>query len=257
MKRNLTAGFLILVLLLGGCAAASPEPTQWPQDKPLTVHFIDEEVGNSALLECGGDYMLICGGADGLRAASCLEALGVEELAAVVLTGEGAGVLENYPASAVYAPAKTGPSLQDVEITVPEPGHQFWLGGTKVTFLGPIQPAPEADGTAIVLRAEYGENSFLFAGDMGEAALNDLLDYWNGDLQADVLNLSGNTSDGRLLEAAAPDCVILSGTSATEEAGVTVYRTDELGTIAAKADGEEILFSWSLQSSSSAVSTAG
>ena len=72
-----------------------------------------------ALLESGGEYMLIDGGnrEDGRLVVSYLEQQGVEELAAVVCThahedhvGGLPSVLAVYPTHAVYAPTRTDAS---------------------------------------------------------------------------------------------------------------------------------------------------
>lgn len=95
-----------------------------------------------ALLESGGEYMLIDGGnrEDGRLVVSYLEQQGVEELAAVVCThahedhvGGLPSVLAVYPTHAVYAPTRTYASKvfddfvyyadqQRLEITIPSPG---------------------------------------------------------------------------------------------------------------------------------------
>ena len=293
MKKKLLSLFLILSLLLSGCAvvigpaANSPPPSTRPEGETLTVHFIDVGQADCALLECGGEFMLIDGGNrdDGQLVVSYLDQMGVEELKAVVCThahedhvGGLPSVLAVYPTAAVYAPTKTYSSnifddflyytdQQRLEVTIPDPGHQLWLGGTKLTVLGPVKSYAETNDTSIVLRAEFGETSFLFTGDMETAAENDMLDYWNSDpklFQSDVLKVGhhgSNTSTGyRFLNEVDPDYGIIScgkdnsyghpheePLSRLNQAGVTLFRTDELGHVIATTDGEELTFTWGNQ----------
>ena len=293
MKKKLLSLFLILSLLLSGCAvvvgpaADSPPPRSRPDGETLTVHFIDVGQADSILLECSGEYLLIDGGNrdDGQLIVSYLDQMGVEELSAVVCThahedhvGGLPSVLAVYPTAAVYAPTKTYSSKifddflyyvdqQRLEVTIPDPGHQLWLGGTKLTVLGPVKSYAETNDTSIVLRAEFGETSFIFTGDMETAAENDMLDHWDSDptlFQADVLKVGhhcSNTSTGyRFLNEVDPDYGIIScgkdnsyghpheePLSRLNQAGVTLFRTDELGHILATTDGKELTITWSNQ----------
>lgn len=289
MKKQLLCVFLILSLVLSGCAVViETQPTSAvPSGDGLTVHFIDVGQADCALLECDGDYMIIDGGNrdDGQLVVSYLEQQGVEELDVVVCThahedhvGGLPSVLAVYPTAKVYSPTKTYSSniyddfmyyvdQQGLEVTLPVPGDSFTLGSAEVTILGPVMSYAETNDTSIVLRVEYGDNSFLFTGDMEVAAENDMLDYWGDkmDWNADVLKVGhhcSNTSTGyRFLHEVDPDYGIIScgkdnsyghphdePLSRLNQAGVTLFRTDELGHVIAVADGSEIRFTWGNQS---------
>lgn len=286
MKKKLLALFFALSLLLCGCAEVLPAETT-VSGKGLTVQFLDVGQADCALLECGGEYLLIDGGNrdDSQLVVSFLEQQGVQELSAVVCThahedhvGGLPAVLAVYPTKAVYAPTKTYSSnifdkfvyytdQQGLEITIPAPGYQFSLGQATVTVLGPVKSYAEANNTSIVLRVDYGETVFLFTGDMETDAENDMLDYWEGrlDWQADVLKVGhhgSNTSTGyRFLNAVNPAYGVISvgkgndyghphkePLSRLRQAGVTILRTDELGAIQAVSDGKEVTFTWANQS---------
>ncbi|MDY4598738.1 MAG: MBL fold metallo-hydrolase [Candidatus Faecousia sp.] len=286
MKKKLLALFFALSLLLCGCAEVLPAETT-VSGKGLTVQFLDVGQADCALLECGGEYLLIDGGNrdDSQLVVSFLEQQGVQELSAVVCThahedhvGGLPAVLAVYPTKAVYAPTKTYSSnifdkfvyytdQQGLEITIPAPGDQFSLGQAEVTVLGPVKSYAEANNTSIVLRVDYGETVFLFTGDMETDAENDMLDYWEGrlDWQADVLKVGhhgSNTSTGyRFLNAVSPAYGVISvgkgndyghphkePLSRLRQAGVTILRTDELGAIQAVSDGKEVTFTWANQS---------
>ena len=288
MSRKVLALCLILSLLLCGCQLL-PEPAGSipASGEELTVHFIDVGQADCALLECGGEYMLIDGGnrEDGRLVVSYLEQQGVQELSAVVCShahedhvGGLPSVLAVYPTKAVYAPTRTYASKvfddfayyadqQRLEITIPAPGDSWMLGKAAVTVLGPVKSYAETNDTSIVLRVEYGETSFLFTGDMETPAENDMLDYWGGRISwdTDVLKVGhhgSNTSTGyRFLNEVNPDYAVISvgkdnsyghpheePLSRLNQAGVTILRTDELGTIVARTDGSEVTLTWENQS---------
>ena len=286
MKKKLLSLLLILALLLAGCAL--PADTAAPvSGEGLTVSFIDVGQADCALLECDGEFMLIDGGNrdDGQLVVSYLEQQGVETLSAVVCThahedhvGGLPSVLAVYPTQAVYAPTRTYASKvfddfvyytdqQGLEITIPAPGDTWTLGQASVTVLGPVKSYAETNDTSIVLRVSYGETDFLFTGDMETTAENDMLDYWGGRVswKADVLKVGhhgSNTSTGyRFLNEVAPDYAVISvgkdnsyghpheePLSRLNQAGVTIFRTDELGTVIARSDGATVSLTWDNQS---------
>ena len=288
MKKRLISLLLLLALLLGGCAYPSELESTSADGDSLIVHFIDVGQADCALLECGGQYMLIDGGNrdDGQLVVSYLEQQGVEELEAVVCThahedhvGGLPSVLAVYPTKAVYAPTKTYASKvfddflyytdqQGLEVTLPVPGDTMTLGAAQVTVLGPVKTYAETNDTSIVLRLDFGQTSFLFTGDMEVAAENDMLDYWEnrpGMLDADVLKVGhhgSNTSTGyRFLYEVSPEYGVISvgkdnsyghphaePLSRLNQAGVVLLRTDELGTVVAVSDGQEVTFTWANQS---------
>ena len=196
MKKILAV--LLVCLLLTGCTLViyePPAPTGSTADgETLTVHFLDVGQADCALLECGGEYLLIDGGnrEDGQFVISYLQQQGVEELAAVVCThahedhvGGLPSVLAVYPTAAAYAPTRTYASnvfddfmyyadQQRLTVTIPEPGDTLELGTARITVLGPVQTYAETNDTSIVLRVEFGDTSFLFTGDMEVAAENDI-----------------------------------------------------------------------------------
>ena len=219
MKKGILAWILVLVLLLSGCSGGpEPEITGVPSEEGLIVHFLDVGQADCALLESGGEYLLIDGGnrADSDLVVSFLEQQGVEELAAVVCThahedhaGGLPAVLAVYPTAAVYAPTRTYASQvfddfayyadqQGLDITIPAPGDSWVLGSAEITVLGPELSYAETNDTSLRLRVELGDTAFLFTGDMEVTAEEDLLDYWEDEpelLKADVLKVGHHGSD--------------------------------------------------------------
>lgn len=253
----------------------------------LTVHFIDVGQADCALLECDGKYMIVDGGnvEDGQKVISYLQQQGVEELEAVVCShahedhvGGLPSVLAVYPTKAVYAPTKTYSSKvfddflyytdqQRLEVTIPQPGDTISLGETIITVLGPTKSYADPNDTSVILWVDYGETSFLFTGDMETTAENDMLDYWEGrkNWQVDVLKVGHHGSDTstgyRFLHELSPTYGVISvgegntyghphdePMSRLKDAGVILFRTDELGTVVATTDGTEVSFTWDNQS---------
>ena len=299
MKKKLIALLLILaILVLCGCLAKvlldAPEEAPAPQvtgGEKLTVHFLDVGQADCALLECGGEYMLIDGGniGDGRMVIAYLQELGVEELKAVVCThahedhvGGLPSVLAVYPVKQVFAPTKTYASKvfddflyytdqQRLTVTIPSPGDEMTLGQAQVTVLGPLKSYAETNDTSIVMKVVFGETSFLFTGDMEVLAENDLLE--NGtDLKADVLKVGHHGSDTstgyRFLYEVDPAYAVISvgegnkyghptdiTLSRLNDAVCTIFRTDHLGTVVAVSDGKEVTFTWENQKSDPANAT--
>lgn len=288
MKKKWLALLLALSLLLSGCVIeiGFPEHQTAVSGEGLMIHFIDVGQADCALLECGGEYLLIDGGNrdDSQLIVSYLEQQGVESLTAVVCThahedhvGGLPSVLAVYPTQAVYAPTNTYSSKifdsflyytdqQGLTVTIPSPGDTLSLGEAVLTVLGPVKSYPDPNNTSIVLKVEYGDTAFLFTGDMETNAENDMLDYWEGqmDLTCDVLKVGhhgSNTSTGyRFLNAVNPAYGVISvgkdndyghpheePLSRLKQAGVVLLRTDELGHIIATSDGNDISFTWEKQ----------
>lgn len=259
------------------------EPVSTAAGDLLSVHYIDVGQADSILLSCGGEFMLIDGGNvdDGQLVVSYLEQQGVEKLKAVICThahedhaGGLAAVLAVYPTQAFYSPTKTYASKcyddvmryvdqQKLMVTLPVPGDGFDLGEARVTILGPVKDYPDTNNTSIVTRVDYGKTSFLFTGDMEQEAENDLLDA-GANVKCDVLKVGhhgSNTSSGyRFLYETEPTYGVISvgegnsyghpheePLSRLNHAGVTLLRTDSLGTVVATSDGAEITFTWDNQ----------
>lgn len=270
MKKKLTALFLILAFLLGGCAPVSSVPESpaqppletWSGDGDLTVWYVDVGQADCALLCSQGEYMLIDGGnvADGSLVVSFLDSLGVEELKAVVCShahedhvGGLASVLAVFPVEAVYAPTRTYASRcfddfmyyvnqQDLTVQIPAPGDSFPLGSAEVTVLGPVKSYPDTNNTSIVLRVDCGKVGFLFTGDMEREAETDLLE--NGSqLSAQVLKVGhhgSSTSTGyRFLYEVDPTYAVISvgkGNSYGHPHEEVVSRLNDQGAVIFRTD---------------------
>ena len=245
----------------------------------LTVHFIDVGQGDSILLTCGGKAMLIDGGSEraGNTVVRYLQKQDVSRLDYLVSThphrdhaGGLAAVVRNFPIGTVFSPVteSDSPYFQELKaacddaklnITVPKADKRFSLGDAKVTVLGPrgkIEGTENVNNISLVLRVDYKDKSFLFTGDAEYEEETAILDA-KCIVDVDVLKAGHHGSDystgSRLLHEASPDyCVISCGEgndyghpdedllSRLRDADVTVYRTDEQGTIICITDGKEL-----------------
>ena len=273
---------LALLVSLTGCDLLSPPPSSTPaavsDGSTLAVHFIDVGQADSALLVCGDETVLIDGGnvADSSLVVSYLEQQGIDQLDYVVCThahedhvGGLSGPLNTCTVSHVLSPVTEYDSkafgdfvkyteTQGLEPEIPAPGDTFALGEAQVTILGPVAEYSETNNTSIVLRVDFGETSFLFTGDMETKAEKDLLDQ-GANLSATVLKVGHHGSDTSssysFLREVMPEYAVISVgenndyghpnddvLSRLRDAGTTVYRTDEQGTIVAVSDGTTVTF---------------
>ena len=247
----------------------------------LTVHYIDVGQGDCTLLTCDGKTLLIDGGSEdqGSRVVRYLKANGVKQLDVLVAThphrdhvGGLGTVVQNFPVKTLYTPVTESENAwfqkladackrMNVQLTVPKADSTFSLGKAKVTVLGPrgqYETLENVNNMSIVLRVDYGDRSFLFTGDAEYDEETAILDA-KCIVDVDVLKAghhgSEDSTGSRLLHEATPDyCVISCGEgndyghpheatmSRLRDADVTVYRTDESGTVVCITDGTDIRF---------------
>lgn len=260
----------------GNLSPTAPK-TEFPGDGELSVHFIDVGNADSTLIICDGEAALVDAGENENRetVVSYLKGQGVTGLKFAVGThphsdhiGGLDTVLYDIPTETTLLPEKehTTKTYQDVltaidktnsRLMVPKVGDKLSLGGATLTVLSPDRVWDDLNNNSIVLYLEYGEDSFLFAGDAETAAEDVMLDAGIVP-EADVLKVGhhgSSTSTGyRWLWTIMPDyCVIPCGAGNKyghphEEVmsrlldhskvnGTTVYRSDENGTIVAFSDG--------------------
>ena len=277
-KNPLLALLIVLVavaLLIWQSAEGRKNTVNVPMDG-LYVHYIDVGQGDSELVCCNGEYMLIDAGEPDASDAvlEYLDALGIDKLDYLVCThghsdhcGGLDAVVESLEVETVFTSPYAGdsPSYEiftdavynaGLELTVPVLGESYRLGEASFSFIGPLEDYDNLNDDSLVMRLEYGDTSFLFTGDMTSKAEKDLIND-GADLRCDVLKVGHHGSSGsscyQFLYEAQPGIGVIScekgnsyghpheeTLSRLNDAGVTVYRTDLEGSIVIFSDGMKV-----------------
>ena len=277
-KNPLLALLIVLVavaLLIWQSAEGRKNTVNVPMDG-LYVHYIDVGQGDSELVCCNGEYMLIDAGEPDASDAGLeyLDALGIDRLDYLVCThghsdhcGGLDAVVESLEVETVFTSPYAGdsPSYEiftdavydaGLELTVPVLGESYRLGEASFSFIGPLEDYDNLNDDSLVMRLEYGDTSFLFTGDMTSKAEKDLIND-GADLRCDVLKVGHHGSSGsscyQFLYEAQPGIGVIScekgnsyghpheeTLSRLNDADVTVYRTDLEGSIVIFSDGMKV-----------------
>lgn len=259
----------------------------------LTVTWLDVGQGDAAVIQCGGQAMLIDGGKPEKSSYiyAWLQQHGLSYLDVIVAThvdadhiGGLSGALNYASVGTAYCPETTGTTKtfqsfvkylakRDRSITVPTAGETFPLGGAQVQILGPLHSAEDSNDNSIVLKVSFGATSFLFTGDAERAEEQDLLSA-GVNLQSTVLKVGHHGSDTStsypFLRAVAPQYAVISVgagnsyghpteavLSRLRDAGVTTFRTDMQGEITAVSDGQTVNFSVAKNAAAETLANAG
>ena len=259
----------------GGKDQSSKEDLQ-PDPDVMEVHFIDVGQGDSTLIKCAGQTLLIdTATADkGTAIQNYLTKQGVEKLDYLVLThpdsdhiGAAAVIITKFEIGRVFVSnfekdnstyRKMIQALDDkrLKAEVPKVGSTFNLGSAVCTVLAPNRTYDDPNDASVALLVQNGETRFLFTGDAQEEAEEDILA--NGlELKADVYKAghhgSRTSSCEDLLDAVDPEFAVIScgkGNSyghphaqvlnSLRARDIKVYRTDEQGSLIASSDGTAI-----------------
>ena len=281
MKRKSFGGWLLVAAVLAGALIyrlnMAPQ-TDSSADGSFWVRYLDVGQGDSELVQCDGHYMLIDGGTSAYSDTvyAWLKKLNVTHLDYIVCThphadhaGGLSGALQFATVGTALAPVKSYDNdefsdfkkalkKQGVTITIPAPGDGFTLGSANVSVLGPIEKSDDPNDMSIVLRAVYGDTSFLFVGDAQADEESDILKSGR-TVQSTVLKVGHHGSEtsttAAFLSAVSPQYAVIEagdndsynhpnqGTlDKLKAAGVTLFRTDLQGTILCQSDGRTVTF---------------
>lgn len=245
----------------------------------LNVYFLDIGQGDCIAITQGDHAMLIDAGDNdkGTTVQSYLNYLGIKTLDYCILTHPDADhiggadvVLYKFDCQTVLMPDKEVDTrtYDDViqamkskgcSAVHPEAGDTYAFGDASFTVLGPVREYSDNNNNSIVIRMTHGENTFLFTGDAEAKAEADILEE-GLTVQADVLKAGHHGSDtstsDEFLEAVSPEYAVISCGEGNKyghphaetmnkfrQKGITVYRTDEQGTVIASSDGSTITWS--------------
>jgi DNA internalization-related competence protein ComEC/Rec2 len=263
LPRRAFVGVLASLPLLVWTNAISAGPPS-----ALTVRFFDVGQGDSALLTSpGGVAILVDGGPDPAQVATELAALGVKRLDLIVASHPHAdhvvglpAVLARFPVGLLLEPgcrddSPDGAALDEatsgehIAVRYPRAGDVFQVGDVRLEILSPDRcwsgTESDTNNDAIVVRANIGEDSVLFATEPEEPAQQVLLDE-GLDLHADVLKVPHHgaaTSIEPFFEAVDAEVAVVSVGPNTyghpvpevldwiRATGAEVFRTDRAGTV--------------------------
>lgn len=248
-------------------------------DGKLYLHFIDVGQADCIYITDGNNSMLIDSGKNDTAdiVTNYLKEQGVNILDYVIAThphedhiGGMDEVLNNFKVNKILMPNKvtTTKTFENLLIAIknngcekitPSVGQTYNLGDANFTIIAPnSENYEELNNYSIVIKLKYGNNSFLFTGDAQNLSENEILNKGT-NIKCDLLKVghhgSSTSTDLKFLTAVEPKYAVISVgknnkynlpkktvMDKLKRLGVTVYRTDESGTIIAISDGENITF---------------
>ena len=181
MKKRILALFLIICIILpaAGCSKSSYGST-------LTVTFIDVGQGDAALVECGGEYMLIDTGPDNKTSSDKIRRLLLEKniltLKYLVIShmhddhygGLIKDALRNVKIETTLCnedPHKNSNVISNLDgsrVIIPTPGEKGYMLGSATIEI--IDVRADQPNDSLVLLITHGKTSFLFTGDIEKDA---------------------------------------------------------------------------------------
>jgi len=273
-RRPLVAGVAALALLAGGWRVWVADEGRAAPPPGLRVTFLDVGQGDGILLQVPEGAVLVDEGPPEADVAGQLDRLGVDRLAAIVLThpqrdhvGGAPAVLARLGVGVVLDPGLPAASPDEeaaleeaarrkVRIVRARAGLRFRLGRLEIRVVWPNGPGiagEDPNEHAVVLVASYGETDVLLTAD---AESNVTLPLRLPPVEVLKVAHHGSADDGLpdLLRRLRPRVAVIScgahndyghPTASTLAAlaaapGLAAYRTDEDGAVVVESDGERM-----------------
>lgn len=240
----------------------------------LKVYYIDVGQADCVLIQNENENMLIDAGnnEDGKKLVSYLSKMGIKDFKYVVGThphedhiGGLDNIIKSFNIEKVFLPDaySTTATFEDVLIaledknmnfSVPEIGQTLSLGEARIEVIYTEANPEDLNDASIILRVDYGNNSFLFTGDATSTVEKKIL---NKNIEVDVYKVahhgsSYSNSEAFLNKVNAQVAVISAGKNNSynhphtevvkrlEDRKMKIYRTDKLGTILITSNGQNI-----------------
>ncbi len=272
---------LLLACVIAYYSFNAPTHVEVPDKTLLNVHFINVGQADCILITTPDNKtMLIDAGnnEDGDDVVKYIKSMGIDTIDVLIGThphedhiGGMDNVIKSFDIKSFYMPraANNTKTYEDVLDAAQSKGLKIIAGraGMNIDFSNSVNAvilAPNSNtykdlnNYSIVVKLTYKQNSFLFMGDAEKQSENEILDK-GYNVSADVLKIghhgSSSSTSENLLAAVSPEyAVICAGRGndyghphketmkLLEDNGITVYRTDECGTIIASSDGTDISF---------------
>ena len=250
---------LILGLLLCNLIRQRSGTRTAPAEGTLSVHFIDVGQGDCTLIRCGETEILIDAGEQEAGDIGGLPRVLREIPAEHVLVSDIPEA--DLPTTASYERFLDAVEQASLTLEIVSPGDRFTLDqGAVLEILGPLGTDYKSlNNYSVVARLTYGDNSFLFTGDMEEKAEKELLAA-QSLAPVDVLKVghhgSSTSTKKKFLEAVTPAMAVIEcGDNSYNHPNANtvkrletytdkIYRTDLLGTIVMVANGRDIQVRW-------------
>ena len=249
-------------------------------DNFLKIYFFDVGQADSILITHNNENILIDAGTNemGTTVVKKLQDLGITKLNYVIGThphedhiGGLDDVIQNFEIEHIYMPkvqtnTKTFEEVLDavidkgMKIETPNVGDGFAIGEVNCEIMqcgtGTKEEQENLNLSSIVLRATYKEQSYLFMGDSEKE--NEQARKWE---KSNVLKVghhgSSTSTNEEFLKQVSPQIAIISVgkdnnyghpsdeiIKRLEQEGISIYRTDEKGTIVITSDGKQNQISW-------------
>ena len=245
----------------------------------LRVTFIDVGEGDSCLIQTpGGKNIIIDGGKtnQGKKILSFLKKKKIRKIDTMVATHpdmdhiggllaildsniEIENVLDSGHKHTSYAYQDfllKVAERKDIKYYQPRAGQIFdWGEGLKVQVLSPAHLFHNANDSSIVIKLTYGLTSFLFTGDAGYPAEDEMIANFRKGLKSTILKAGHHgaktSTSSSFLNYVRPRAAIISvGPNSyghpvpkvlnrLKEIGAKVYRTDKRGSITITTDGKK------------------
>ncbi len=191
---------------------SSKEVSIYSKEDPLTVTFLNVGQGDSAFLECGGQFLLVDSGEkEAFETVRDHISAKTDRIDHIIVThphsdhmGSMSKIIDSFDVGDVIMPMVENNTdvyesmlnaivSKDIPVKEPHVGEGFHLGSTYVTILSPGQYSEDMNANSVVVRVDCMGKSFLLTGDATKEAESEMLK--DGLVYCDVLKVAHHGSD--------------------------------------------------------------